>query len=104
MLTDPAKTVNPAALTQHPRPAYYDRTDKGVPDAMGYSVRTENVRYTEWRDWQTGKVLATELYEHTRDPAETRNVIETPASPADLAVAKEILKKAVPHDVPPAKR
>ena len=39
VLNDPAKAGKPAALTQHPRPAYYDRTAKGVPEAMGYSQR-----------------------------------------------------------------
>ena len=83
LLLDPTKTVKPAALTQHPRPAYYDRTEKGVPDAMGYSIRTDKVRYTEWRNWTSGKVLAAELYDHVRDTAEARNLIESP--PAELA-------------------
>jgi iduronate 2-sulfatase len=104
VLDDPAKTVKPAALTQHPRPAYYDRTKTGLPDAMGYSIRTAKVRYTEWRDWTTGKVLGAELYDHVGDPAETRNVIDAPPNANDLAEAKELLNKAVPPDVPPAKR
>ncbi|MDQ8199410.1 sulfatase [Pelagicoccus enzymogenes] len=58
------------ALSQHPRPAYY----KGAPDAMGYSLRSEAFRYTEWRDWQSGDVFARELYDHRVDPGETRNV------------------------------
>jgi iduronate 2-sulfatase len=104
VLQDPSKVVKRAALTQHPRPAYYDRTEQGIPDAMGYSIRTDKVRYTEWRDWKTGKVLAAELYDHVRDPAETRNVIDSSADPADLATAREGLKKAVPHEVHPTKR
>jgi iduronate 2-sulfatase len=104
LLTDPAKTVKPAAFTQFPRPAYYDRTPKGVPDAMGYSVRTAKVRYTEWRDWETGKVLAAELYDHARDPAELANTIEKPTDPAALAEAKTLLHAAVPPGVPPSKR
>jgi iduronate 2-sulfatase len=54
VLADASKAVKSAALTQHPRPAYYDRTEKGVPDAMGYSIRTDRLRYTEWRDWESG--------------------------------------------------
>lgn len=104
VLQDPMKTVKAAALTQHPWPAYYDRTEKGIPDAMGYSIRTEKVRYTEWRDWKTGKLLAAELYEDVRDPAETRNVIDSPTDPVNLAAAKLLLRKAVPPDVPPSKR
>lgn len=104
VLNDPAKAVKPAALTQHPRPAYYDRNDPAVPDAVGYSIRTANVRYTEWRDWKTGKILAAELYDHVRDPAESRNAIDAPPNPSELDAAKDLLGKAVPRDLPPAKR
>ena len=42
---------------------------------MGYSIRTERFRYTEWRDFATKEVKARELYDHQDDPGETRNVI-----------------------------
>jgi iduronate 2-sulfatase len=42
---------------------------------MGYSIRTERFRYTEWRDFATREVKARELYDHQDDPGETRNVI-----------------------------
>ena len=41
---------------------------------MGYSIRTERYRYTEWRDFQTGGVQAKELYDHRSDPQETTNL------------------------------
>ena len=41
---------------------------------MGYSLRTERFRYTEWRDFKTGKVLARELYDHQNDSGETMNL------------------------------
>jgi iduronate 2-sulfatase len=104
VLKDPGAHVKEFALSQHPRPAYYDRYPKGIPDAMGYSLRTAKVRYTEWRDWETGKVLAAELYEHGLDPHELVNKIGDPTDPQALAEAKELLKKAVPPDVPPSKR
>lgn len=104
VLKDPGSQVKQFALTQHPRPAYFDRYEKGVPDAMGYSVRTAKVRYTEWRDWESGKVLAAELYEHDRDPGELVNKIDQPTEQQPLAEAKELLRKAVPPEVPPSKR
>lgn len=104
VLADPSKAMRAAALTQHPRPAYYDRTPKGVPDAMGYSVRTPTLRYTEWRDWETGRVLARELYDHTRDAAETTNVIENPPAGVTVADAVAELHRLVPPSVPPSKR
>ncbi len=78
VLDDPAKDIGGAAFTQHPRPAYYDRTPTGKPSTMGYSVRTQHVRYTEWRDWQTKKVVARELYDESQEPAELRNMIDDP--------------------------
>ncbi len=96
ILADPATSVKTAAYTQHPRPAYFDRTEKGVPDAMGYSVRTKRVRYTEWRDWKTGELLVAELYDAQHDPGETVNAIDNPRLAKELTSAQELLKKATP--------
>lgn len=105
ILHEPATaTVKRAAFTQHPRPAYYDRTEKGRPDAMGYSVRTDQVRYTEWRDWETGQVIARELYDHRHDPHETRNTADTPADPAARDAAVTLLHAEFPPAIPPARR
>jgi iduronate 2-sulfatase len=70
VLKNPAANVKAAAYTQHPRPAYY----KGAPEAMGYSMRTADVRYTEWRNWKTGRIIARELYDHRKDPGENHNI------------------------------
>ncbi len=70
VIKSPESAVRTTALTQHPRPAYYS----GAPDTMGYSIRTQNFRYTEWRDWKSGKTVARELYDHNADPNETRNL------------------------------
>ena len=72
LLENPNQTFRPAALTQTPRPNY----PRGkLPKVMGYSIRTERFRYTEWRDFATREVKARELYDHQDDPGETRNVI-----------------------------
>jgi iduronate 2-sulfatase len=70
ILANPQASVRQSALTQHPRPAYY-RTE---PEFMGYSLRTQTHRYTEWRDWKTGETAARELYDHRVDFGETENV------------------------------
>ena len=103
-VADPAVPGKAVAFTQHPRPAYYDRTPKGVPDAMGYSVRTDRVRYTEWRDWDTGRIVASELYDAVNDPNETKNRVADPASSKDLADARTALRKQYPPGPDPAKR
>jgi iduronate 2-sulfatase len=70
---------------------------------MGYSVRTPKVRYTEWREWETGKVTARELYDHVGDPQETKNAIDAPPDAAALDEAVKLLHAEFPADVPPAK-
>lgn len=104
VLTDPTKTVKEAAFTQHPRPAYSDRTPSGLPDAMGYSARTATGRYTEWRDWKTGQLVGSEYYDHTRDPAETANRINDPKQADAIRAAKKALRGQFPPDTPPSKR
>ena len=93
LLSNPATSVKLAAFTQHPRPAYY----KGNPQTMGVSVRTARFRYTEWRDFLTGRVVARELYDHKHDPGETRNVITSPPDRAELKRAAALLKKTFPE-------
>lgn len=70
-LKDPIAEVKPFAIMQHPRPAYYT---KEKPEVMGYSLRTRHHRYTEWRKWRTGEVVARELYDLQNDPGENKNV------------------------------
>ncbi|MDF1813491.1 MAG: sulfatase [Verrucomicrobiales bacterium] len=74
-----AQTVNDArapgkdiALTQHQHPFY---TRPSGWKAIGYSMRTDRWRYTEWHPVSgEGKLLGRELYDHEHDPDETRNL------------------------------
>lgn len=104
VLRDPQRRVKPAAYTQHPRPAYFDRTPRGVPEAMGYSVRTATGRYTEWRDWETGQIVGTEYYDHQRDPRETVNRIDDREVASAVQAARQQLHAMFPLEIPPAKR
>jgi iduronate 2-sulfatase len=101
VLKNPSAAVKKAALTQHPRPAYYNRERSKSPQAMGYSIRTDRFRYTEWRDWQSGVTVARELYDHESDPDETRNIVEAAAHANDARQCAAILKSfqllARPH-------
>lgn len=72
VLIEPAATVKEAALTQHPRPAYPEAGQN--PEVMGYSIRTARYRYTEWKQFDSGEVVARELYDHQLDPHENRNI------------------------------
>ncbi len=70
VLNDPRVVVSEIALTQHPRPAYY----KGKPKVMGYSLRIDRFRFTQWRDFNTQQIVAAELYDHQNDPEESTNL------------------------------
>lgn len=85
-----------AAFTQHPRPAYFDRTPSKQPEAMGVSVRTAKARYTEWRDWQSGKTLAKELYLDADEPKETDNTVDRPEVAEIQREAESLLQKQFP--------
>jgi iduronate 2-sulfatase len=89
-------SVQDAAFTQHPRPGYYDREPSGQPSAMGCSVRTGNIRYTEWRDWKTGETVARELYDHEGDPTELQNAVDDPKFDEARRQAAALLLKQFP--------
>ena len=88
ILKNPRMTLKRQALTQHCRPAYPPSGED--PKAMGYSIRTNRYRYTEWRDFQTQTVLATEVYDHRRDPRETNNVFELTSNRIKQRLAKQL--------------
>jgi iduronate 2-sulfatase len=74
VLKTPNTLIKNFAITQHPRPAYYDREPDNKPKVMGYSLRSADFRFTEWRNWENGNIIATELYDHRTDPKETKNL------------------------------
>ena len=77
LLNHPNREAKQVALTQTPRPNY----PRGKrPIHMGYSMRTDGLRYTEWRNFQTDQVVSRELYNHSLDPLETENVADSRAN------------------------
>lgn len=92
LLNDPSGSVRSAALTQTPRPNY----PRGkLPKIMGYSIRTDQYRYTEWRDFKTGAVQARELYDHMTDPMETANLARQKRYQAKIAELANALDQRV---------
>lgn len=93
VLADVAVRVRTAAFSQHPRPSH-----TAVPGAaMGYSLREERYRYTEWRAWTTGEVLAVELYDYAEAEVETRNL----AGAAGLAAEQARFASELASEFPP---
>ncbi len=69
LLDDPGRPWKQAAFSQYPR-----------RQAMGYAMRTERYRYVEWQEKDSGRLLASELYDHQRDPQENVNIAAQAAS------------------------
>jgi sialidase-1 len=65
LLDNFAASTKSAAFSQYPR-----------GKLMGYSMRTDRYRYTEWIDKSTRQVATRELYDHESDPRETINVAD----------------------------
>lgn len=73
VLRDPDARVRDAALSQQVRPMY--AVDY---DVLGSSIRIDRYRYVEWRNVDTRKVVAEELYDLIDDPHGTVNLAEAP--------------------------
>ena len=75
VMDDPKRKGRQAALSQFPRLREGNR-HSGAGEIMGYAVRTDRFRYVEWREGMSGAVVASELYDHSSDPIESRNVAD----------------------------
>lgn len=89
VLEDPERAVKAAAYSQFTRPF----NTKKEPQIMGYSVRTDRFRYTEWTNIQTGEIEARELYDHDADPSETKNVAGDKKHLKDIKKLSKLIKK-----------
>jgi arylsulfatase A-like enzyme len=69
LMNNPGQPWKKAAFSQYPR----------GQNRMGYTMKTDQYRYTEWvtRDGNR-EILARELYDHAKDPAENINVVDDP--------------------------
>ncbi|MDG2254874.1 MAG: sulfatase [Opitutaceae bacterium] len=63
---------------------------------QGYSIRTKDFRYTEWRNAKTEKIVAQEFYNHQNDPQENVNVANSPELKNQLDYVQNRLHKQWP--------
>lgn len=70
VLKEPSRSGKNIAVSQFPRPWMY----KDAPEIMGYSIRTAEFRYTEWRNVADGTVEASELYHYDANRIEGSNL------------------------------
>lgn len=67
---------------------------------MGYSVRTDRYRYTEWHDngyrsydtYNKDNIVGIEFYDYEKDPLETKNWVNDPAYASEVRDLKAKLK------------
>jgi arylsulfatase A-like enzyme len=83
LIENPNINWKSAAFSQYPRKV----KDKKL---MGYTMKTDHYRYTEWKDQENGKIDSRELYNHAIDPEENTNL----AKNADYqSLIKELSKQ-----------
>ena len=86
-------------LTENPRRPWkraafsqFVKTINGIR-SMGYTMRTDQFRYTEWHDLKNpDRVVARELYDHRRNDDENENVINSPEFANVVAKLKKQMK------------
>jgi uncharacterized sulfatase len=94
LLENPRARWATPALTQQMR-------NDGGRRIMGYSIRTERWRYTEWDGGKSG----TELYDHNADPHEWVNLATEPVYAKTVSDMKKLLPLVRPEiPDPPAKK
>ncbi len=92
LLNDPDKEWKKAAYSQFPRNRTGNR-HSSHGHIMGYSVRTNTHRYTEWREWKSNKLIDRELYDHRNDPSEMTNIASFKDFQDQLKILSTTLKK-----------
>ncbi len=76
------------AVSQFARPVSYNFTKK-KPENMGYTIRDDRYRYTQWITFKGGAVLAEEFYDYAKNDVELTNRVDEP----EYAEAVKRLKK-----------
>ncbi|MDP0491115.1 MAG: sulfatase [Verrucomicrobiota bacterium JB023] len=89
ILQDVEAEVHDGAVNQ-----YYRRWQG--EEYMGYSLRTKDYRFMDWREFETGEVVSRELYDHRSEHSEKENIIAA-ASPELLEELTSILLKTHPR-------
>lgn len=82
LVENPRRKWKEAAFSQYPR-----------GPLMGYTLRTERWRYTEWISRKTSEVEARELYDHAAGSVASANLAELPQHAATVRELSALLDK-----------
>jgi iduronate 2-sulfatase len=88
LFENPDRSWKKAAFSQFLREGIWIAPD-GI-EYMGYSIRTEKYRYTEWVNWESKELAAIELYNHTIDTNDNTNIA---GNEENKAIIKELSEK-----------
>lgn len=88
ILKNPFKNRATTALSQHIR--FKERF-------MGRAMRTDRFRLVLWEDTHTGKIVERELYDHKKDPLETRNLVGDPVQESLVKKLEKQHRQAFAH-------
>jgi iduronate 2-sulfatase len=92
LLNDPNAAWDKPAITQVTRgPGKQKSNAKNAGPTMGYSIRTERFRYTEWDQGTKG----TQLYDYETDPQELTNLASDPKLAETVAALKKQLHERI---------
>ena len=91
LLEEPNRPWKTAAFNQYPR-MFEGVRHEAHGDVMGYAIRTTGFRYVQWREWESGKVVAQEFYDHSTDSIEMNNLANDPKYADPLARHQEVLR------------
>ncbi len=92
LMVDPDRPWKKAVFSQYPRMLEGHR-HRGRGEVMGYAVRTKRFRYVEWKSWESGNVIARELYDHQVDPGESRNIAALPSGARHVGKMSKLLQE-----------
>jgi iduronate 2-sulfatase len=81
LFEDPQESTQTVAYSEYQRHA-------GI---TGFSMQHDNTRYTEWIHLESGEIRSRELYDHSVDPDENRNVADLPDYRERINVLSELL-------------
>lgn len=95
-INNPAANLREYAFSQYPR----------GKDKMGYSIRTNRFRYTEWlaggfrtdQKYDPKLVIASELYDYKNDPLETENLADRAEYKQDKLAIKNLFDDCMKHE------
>lgn len=103
VMKTPSLLVKDFSVSQYPRSGNKETTGRlgwSAGEIMGYSIRTEQYRYTIWMKYgfrsnmpyRKELVIARELYDYLNDPNETVNVVDDSKY---VAIAEDMNKKTL---------